>query len=139
MNHRRPLPRPLLSAVAIVLTTTLVGCGGKPAPKTYPAIGKITYKGGQPFVGGVVTFTSKSEPSRVMDSPIADDGSFELGIVFDKRRLPGGIPGPCQVLISSRFGGPDKGVEIYLLPDERVIEPRDNVFAIEVDPATARR
>ena len=122
----------------VALMSVLIGCTGKPPPTTYPVKGKITYKGGRPFAGGIVTFTSKETPTHVMDSPIGDDGSFELGIVFDNRRIVGGVPGPCQVMISSRFA-PAKGVEIYILPQDRTIEPHDNVFAIEVDPTTAQR
>jgi hypothetical protein len=126
-----------LSAL-VAAASVLVGCTGKLPPATYPVKGKITYKGGKPFAGGIVTFTSKKTPTHVMDSPIADDGSFELGIVFDNRRIVGGVPGPAQVMISSRYE-PAKGVEIYLLPQNRTIEPHDNEFAIVVDPATAQR
>jgi hypothetical protein len=138
--YRRGIARPsMLHLGAIVaLASVLVGCSGKPPPATYPVKGKITYKGGKAFAGGIVTFTSKATPANVMDSPIGDDGSFELGIVFDNRRIVGGVPGPAQVMISSRFA-PAKGVEIYILPQDRTIEPRDNDFAIEVDPATAQR
>ena len=131
------MPSVLQSAI-LGLAFALSGCSQKPAPTTYPVTGKVTYKGGKPFAGGTITFTSKTSPPHVMDSFIRDDGSFTLGIVFDNRRILGGVPGRAQVLVSSRLE-PGKGVEIYNLPAERVIEPHDNFFAIEVDPATARR
>jgi hypothetical protein len=125
-------------SMAVAFFALLVGCQpAKTPPTVHAAAGKVIYKGGRPFPGGFITFTSTSQPPKVFDSNIEDDGSFKLAMIFDNQRLMGAVEGHYQVMVSSRFK-PPANVDIYVLPNDVVIEPHENVLTIEVDPATAK-
>jgi hypothetical protein len=126
--------------VAVLTCTVVAGCKSPEPepPRTYPATGRVVFKGGKPFAGGVITFTSKADPTRTMEASLSEGGTFELSMMFKNRRLAGAVEGPYEVMVSSRFS-PKRGVEIYLLPGTYHVEARENSFQIEVDPSTARR
>src|SRR5262249_1643381 len=106
-------------------------------PKVYPATGVVKFTNGQSFVGGIISLTSTTDPRNVMEAAIGDDGTFELGMVFDNRRLIGAQEGTYDVLISSKFQA-GKGVANYHLPGGAVIKSEANQLTIQVDPTKAK-
>lgn len=115
------------------------GCGAKPPapPTVHPATGVVKFTNGQPFVGGIISLTSTADPRNVVEAAIGDDGTFELAMVFDNRRLIGAQEGTYDVLVSARFQA-GKGVAMYHLPGAAVIKSGPNQLTIQVDPAKAR-
>ncbi len=124
----------------LVFAGVLTGCGptAPPPPTTYPTTGVVKFQGGRPFAGGIISLTSTSDPRVVMEATIEDDGSFQLGMMHDNRRLTGAQAGTYDVLLSSRFQ-PGQGVTTYHLPSGAVIRAETNVLTIELDPAKGKR
>lgn len=123
----------LLLAVAVT-----AGCGSRPStdPKTYPARGKVVSTNGQPaFVGGLVEFRSTTQPHNA-SGLIGADGSFTLGTVGDRDRLPGAVEGTFQVTLLPKLGdqtaGP-AGQQPYTLPQPVTVKPdAGNDFTLTV-------
>lgn len=124
----------------VVLFLLIGGCGSGALtpPPVYPATGVVKFKSGQPFVGGIISLTSTTDPRTVMEAAIGDDGRFELGLVFDNRRLIGAQEGTYDVLVSSRFQS-GQGVAMYQLPAAITIRPEPNQLVVEIDAAKAKR
>jgi hypothetical protein len=126
------------SAAITVLAVVVIGCSSRPAPPpTYPAIGIVKFATGQPFPGGILTLTSKADPRIVMESPINDDGTFSLSMVFDNRRVEGAQAGTYSVLVSSKFVA-RQAVRMYSLSDDVVIKPDANSLMITIGPEKER-
>jgi hypothetical protein len=115
------------------------GCSSPPPkPTTYPAVGKVQFTGGKPFAGGIVSFTSTTDPRNVMEAMIADDGTFELSMMHGDQRINGALDGKYQVMVSAKFDGRN-AVKIYMLPQTFSIEQKSNNLVIEVDPSMVKR
>src|SRR5262249_13399122 len=114
---------------------TALGCtpaAPAPAPpKTCPASGKVVYRGGKPFPGGLIHFVSKTEPSLAINGIIEEDGSFEVFTHFQGEALPGAVPGPFTGMISPPLKE-SKGVETHQLKKEYEIKEGENRFVFEI-------
>ena len=80
----------------------------------------------------------KARPRVVIARPSRWSNHLHVDVAAAEGRLMGAVEGHYQVLDSSRFKPPGN-VDIYVSPNEVVIEPHENVLTIEVDPATAIR
>jgi hypothetical protein len=60
-----------------------LGCGpaAPPPPKTYPAQGELTDKGGKPLAGGMIELVSDDQIPKSARSEIGSDGSFALFVI----------------------------------------------------------
>jgi len=115
------------------------GCSSPPPkPTTFPAIGKVQFTGGKPFVGGVISFTSTADPRLVMEAPIADDGTFELSMMHGDQRVNGAMDGKYNVMVSSKFDGRN-AVKVYMLPQPYSIEQKSNELVINVDSSMVKK
>lgn len=115
------------------------GCSPSPdLPKVYPTTGTVRLLNGRPFAGGLITLTSTTDPRQVMDAPISDDGTFRLATVAANQRLDGAVAGVYRVMVSSRFA-PGSAVAVFPVAATVTIEAKENVLAIEVDPAAGRK
>jgi len=125
-------------AAMTLLAAVAIGCSSRPAPPpTFPATGIVKFANGQPFPGGILTLTSKADPRIVMESPIHDDGTFSLSMVFDNRRVEGAQAGTYSVLVSSKFVA-GQAVRMYSLSDEVTIKPETNALVITIGPEKER-
>jgi len=125
-----------------LLTIFVISCGAcsspPPKPTTYPAVGKVQFTCGKPFPGGIISFTSTTDPRLVMEAPIADDGTFELSMMNGEQRMQGAMEGKYQVMVSAKFDGRN-AVKIYMLPQTYSIEQKGNNLVIDVDPSMVKR
>jgi hypothetical protein len=127
-----------MKSAITLLTARAIGCANRPAPpQTYPATGVVKFTNGQPFPGGILTLTSTADPRVVMESPINDDGTFSLSMVFDNRRVEGAQAGTYRVLVSSKFVA-GQAVRMYSLSDEVTIKPEANSLVITIGPEKVR-
>jgi hypothetical protein len=124
--------------LVLVVGATALGCApaapAPPPPKTCPASGKVVFRNGKPFPGGLIHFISKAEPSIAINGTIEEDGSFEVFTHVQGEALPGAVPGAFTVMISPSLKE-NKSVEIYQLPKEYEIKDGENRFVFEVDAA----
>jgi hypothetical protein len=126
--------RGVLGRIAL-LGLMALGCSGPhgpPPPATYAVNGKVQYKGGRAFAGGIIQFLSAAEPTLTMTGEIAEDGTFEVQTLFFGKRLPGAVAGPCQVLVSPPITA-NKPVPIYRPAATFHIKAEANYLTIEVD------
>ena len=134
-ENMTPVSLRLLPFVALA---GVLGCtSGAPAPtapQTYPSSGKVVFRDGKPFPGGVIHFISRTEPSLAINGNIEEDGSFEVYTHFQGEPLPGAVAGPFQVMISPSLKE-NKAVEIYQPKKEYEVKEGDNRFVFEIDPA----
>jgi hypothetical protein len=136
MGHRGGAlaTRSVLGQVAL-LGLMALGCGGPhgpPAPATYPVHGKVQYKSGRPFPGGTIQFLSAADPTLTISGEIAEDGTFQVETLFQGKRLPGAVAGPCQVLVSPRITA-NQPVPIYRPAPAFHVKAEANYFVIEVE------
>jgi hypothetical protein len=129
-------------APAIGLCLMMSACVGPPAPKTYPAIGKVVYKGGQPMTGGSVQFNSTRDSALSVVGEVKSDGTFKLQTVKDNARADGAPEGEYSVFVlpptvSSPAGSAIQPKNVLPIPLEKKykIEPRDNSIQIDVPVA----
>jgi hypothetical protein len=104
-----------------------------PPPQTYPVTGKVSFKDGRPFSGGVIQFLSKSDPTLTMTGKIEKDGTFTVYTLFQEEKLPGAVPGPCVVMISPPIKE-NKPVDLYQPAQTFLVQATSNHFVIEIDP-----
>lgn len=93
------LPRVVtaIGFAALVLLGTS-GCYSENKPKTYPARGKVVFKGtgetATRLAGAQVTLQPVSDPkSSQVRGVIDDDGTFSLGSIIDGQNFGGAAPG----------------------------------------------
>jgi hypothetical protein len=145
------MPGSLSSIRGGCLTLLLVlaaGCAsGPPLPKTYPASGKVVYKGGQPMTGGSIQFNSTNSTSDQLLQVIGEiqvDGTFRLRTLKDNARADGAPQGDFQVVVLPPMvseppgGGAPRGhraPQPIPLPKVLKVEARENSFAIELPAA----
>jgi hypothetical protein len=117
------------------------GCaGGAALPKTYPAVGTVVYKGGQPMTGGTVQFNSDTDPLLRVVGTIEKDGQFKLATTRDDAKADGAPEGVYRVFVippavsDARDKVPEghKGALPIVLPDPYRIGPRENTIKIEL-------
>jgi hypothetical protein len=134
------IARTLFSCRGLAVAATLAlggitGCGPS-LPKTYPAKGKVVYKGGKPVTGGAITFQLESDPKVVADSEIQKDGSFTLTTKMYGKAKEGAAEGEHNVMVET---GPQTGPDGQLVirptvvPKKYQVVPGDNTFTIEVE------
>jgi hypothetical protein len=96
-----------------VATLTLLGtagCQSENKSKTYPARGKVVYKGtgenATRLAGAQVTLELVSDPKSVqVRGAIDDDGTFSLGSIIDGQNVGGAVPGEYRGRIVLSDGG----------------------------------
>jgi hypothetical protein len=130
--------RPGRAAAALLLGLCLLpaaGCRGRGAlPPTYPAGGSVVYRGGQPFPGGTIEFVSLTDPSVAVSGEIQDDGTFALHTLKNTDRADGAAEGSYRVTVLPRLPADQKPVRPLTLAATYKVEPKENVFRIEIDP-----
>jgi hypothetical protein len=80
-----------LSASLVLTVFTLVGCGSS-SPRTYPAKGKVLFKGKgdvRRLAGHYVQVESTADPKLKGVGEVEADGTFNLGCFIDGKGLPG--------------------------------------------------
>lgn len=122
--------------LAYLLFIGALGCGKEPnappPPQTYPVSGKVVQRGGKPFPGGVIHFTSTAEPSLATTGTIAADGTFEVFTTFRGERLPGAVRGPFTVMVTPPLTE-NKPVDIHQPKKVFEVKEGENQFTIELD------
>jgi hypothetical protein len=125
-----------LSSV-LILVACLAACGTRPAPlpATYAVHGRVTYRDGTPFQGGLVQFMPQADHSVTTNATICPDGTYRLTTMRDGLRADGAVAGPSRVMVISP---PSASVErrnvaptIYPTPYD--VKPRDNEFNLTVE------
>ncbi len=109
----------------------LLGCrGGAAMPKTYPAGGKVSFKGGGPVSGGLVQFGSLSDTTVTLTGDIQSDGTFTLKSLKGRQWADGAIPGTYRVFV---VPGTDKAAEPVNLPDAQTVKEGKNQFDLVIE------
>jgi hypothetical protein len=116
----------MLIKVIAILSLGIAGCGGF---TTYPAKGKVVFKGDRPVTrGGRIEFQSASDPQVRATGWIDDtDGSFSLTTHREGKNFDGAVVGPHRVVVELHYP-----VAVVNLPNVYTIEPRENEFTIEL-------
>ncbi|MCI0463975.1 MAG: hypothetical protein L0Z62_44140 [Gemmataceae bacterium] len=131
-----------LGFAALTALILLLGCGGG---RTFPVRGKVVYRDGKPFPGGLVVFQPVDAGNKhSADGEIQPDGRFELRTFHPG---DGVVPGKYRALISPPHPAGDRGDK--RVPRSKLIAPRylsfdtsgleftvkaeSNEFTIEVD------
>ena len=119
----------------IILSAT--GCGGG----HYAVRGKVVFPDGKPLSGGMVIFQkSEGESELSVDSPIQEDGTFELRTLKPGDGVP---PGTYRVLIRPRLRTKKEMLTIPPFIDPKyerfatsgivlTVEAKENYFEIKV-------
>jgi hypothetical protein len=126
ISQTSPYRRTLLKAAVIVLVS-IVGCGSG-MPKTYPAKGKVVFKGGKPATDGKIQFQSTDDPHVKALGDIDEDGSFSLTTYVGDKHKEGAPAGPYSVVIEL-----ERPTRVVALPKTYVVEPRENDFTIAIE------
>jgi hypothetical protein len=109
----------------------LLGCGGGAAmPRTFPAVGRVSYKEGGPVSGGLVQFGSLSDTTVTLAGEIQSDGTFTLKTLKAKQWADGAIPGTYRVFV---VPGTDKAAEPVNLPDAQTVKEGENRFNLVIE------
>jgi hypothetical protein len=112
---------------AAVALAGIVGCGPG-MPKTYPAKGKVVFKGGKPVTDGRIQFQSATDPQIKALGEIDEDGSFSLKTYVGAKNA-GGIPaGPYSIVVEL-----ERPTRVVALPSTYTVEPRENDFTITIE------
>jgi hypothetical protein len=131
-------PRRGRAAAALLVALCLVPVAGCPPraalPPTYPAGGSVVYRGGKPFPGGTIEFVSLTDPSVAVSGEIEDDGTFALHTLKDTARAAGAAAGSYRVTVLPRIPADQRPVRPVTLAGTYTVEPKENVFRIEIDP-----
>jgi hypothetical protein len=114
----------LVAAIALV---GIGGCGSG-MPKTYPAKGKVVFKGGKPVTDGRIQFQSVSAPQIKALGEIDKDGSFSLTTYVAERNVRGAPAGPYRVAVEL-----ERPTKVVALPDAYTVEPHGNDFTVVIE------
>src|SRR4051794_3266931 len=104
--------RSLLTGIGLTALALFgaAGCQSENKSKTYPARGKVVYKGtgenATRLAGAQVTLELVSDPKSVqVRGVIDDDGTFSLGSIVDGQNVGGAVPGEYRGRIVLSDGG----------------------------------
>jgi hypothetical protein len=121
---------------AVLLTASLsalASCSRKierPAPPTFPVIGRVTTSGGRLPVGGCVEFEPNQNGLEITATGVIDgEGRFSLSIPFVDRVLPGATEGSHSVRVLLPI---DDGGGIVRIREPFIVQPRENEFTINI-------
>jgi hypothetical protein len=119
-----------------VLCFCLLGCNSKLSslPKTYSVTGSVVYKDGKPVAGGSIFFRSVTDSSFAASGDIDKDGKFVVMTVKDNEKVRGLPEGEYRVTVQPPIPPDQRAVQAIDLPQTFKVEPKDNQFAIEVEP-----
>jgi hypothetical protein len=112
--------------VAAVTLVGIAGCGWG-MPKTYPAKGKIVFKGGKPVTDGRIQFQSTEHPQIKALGDIDKDGRFSLTTFVEAKNAAGAPAGTYRVVVEL-----ERPAEVVALPGAYTVEPRENDFTIVI-------
>ena len=119
--------RKMLQLVAIITLVGFGGCGSG-MPRTYPAKGKVVFKGGKPVTDGRIQFQSVSDPQIKALGEIDKDGSFFLTTYVADKNVRGAPAGPYRVAVEL-----ERPTKVVALPDAHTVEPQENDFTIVIE------
>ena len=120
-------PRRALRKVAAVLLVGVVGCGWG-LPKTYPAKGKVVFKGGKPVTDGRVQFQSVTDPQLKALGDIEKDGSFSLSTYVQAKNTRGAPAGTYRVVVEL-----ERPAKVVALSSPYTVGPQENDFTIVIE------
>jgi hypothetical protein len=108
-------------------------------PKTYPVVGRVVFKNGEPLTGGAVEFQSLADSSLTTRAEIQWNGTFSVFTLVNNKKVPGAIEGQHRVSVVPPM--PQNQVIELLEPVRPIVtvEPGDNDFTIEVEKVKPRR
>jgi hypothetical protein len=116
-----------MGTMAAIALTGIVGCGSG-IPKTYPAQGKVVFKGGKPVTDGRIQFQSEADPPIKALGDIDKDGSFSLTTYVGGKNVRGAPAGAYRVVVEL-----ERPTEVVALPSAYTVEPRENDFTIVIE------
>lgn len=126
----------LLAGIAFGL---FAGCSSSTIPRTYPAKGKVVFKGGKAVSGGTIELVSLSDPGLRAFGDIDSDGTFKLTALKDREEKPGVVEGEYEVFVElqsdrdERPGAdPDKGGDGRIAVGKRTLTAGKNELLIEI-------
>jgi hypothetical protein len=129
----RPLLAPGWFLLGGVLALAPGGCTGGSLPKTYPVTGTVVFKGGGPLAKASILFTPVGDTSFSVSGDVGDNGSFTLSTVKGAEKVTGAPEGEYRVSIQLPIRADQRPVPPIVLPRTYRVEPKENVFPIEVD------
>jgi hypothetical protein len=81
-----------------------------------------------------IEFVSLTDPSVAVSGEIRDDGTFALHTLKNTDRADGAAEGSYRVTVLPRIPADQKPVRPLTLAATYKVEPKENVFRIEIDP-----
>jgi hypothetical protein len=116
----------LVKMAAVALGAMIgTGCG---MPATYPAKGKVVFKGGKPVTDGKIQFQSTTDPQMKALGDIDADGSFSLTTHIEAKTARGAPAGTYRVIVEL-----EKPIKVVALPAAYTVESRENEFTIVIE------
>jgi hypothetical protein len=128
-------------AILVAALMGLVGCDSRPKlPKTYPSVGSVAYKDGQPMKGGSIRFSSDADPMLRVFAEIQENGNFTLSTIKDNARELGAPEGEYKVVIYPALAAKDQddlkvahqAPPPIALEGTYKVEAKENTFRFEV-------
>lgn len=105
----------------------------RPAPETFPVTGTVTSQGNLSIEHAIVEFVPNSGDKTLSALGTADaTGKFSLAIPYPDRKIPGAPAGVYRVTVMLPLNPDRTGGQRYELPDEYVVEPRENDFTLKL-------
>ena len=118
-------------ALLFLLGLAAVGCSGGPAaPETYPAQGKVVFRG--PSLQGGMVSLSDPAVGATINGVIAADNTFTLETIKPPHRLKGAPAGTYDVEVVSPQTAEQKTIPIAVKTKRVTIEAKENHLTIEV-------
>ncbi len=129
------------AALALMVVCALMGCRrDPPLPRSYPAVGNVAYKGGQPLKGGSIQFNTAADPLLRVVAEISENGEFKLHTIKDNAKAEGAPEGDYQVTVTlprpvhaaGDVVGAHKSLPPVTLERTYKVEAHENTIKIEL-------
>lgn len=119
------------TGLSFLLLFLLGGCGGPPAPATYPVKGKVVFPKGPSLEGGMVCLRDATREC-IVNGLIKDDGTFTLETIKIPHRKAGAEVGTYDVEVVSPQTKDQQTIPLIVKTKKVTIEAKDNDLTIEV-------